>query len=93
MSSDHTGKTLTNERKYPFIVEVPVAAKGLKIDLIRQIVDFHKLRGIAPQLNPALEKVTAVGAFPIWRRRVPSSNSLAARSTKQPALEYADAVS
>ena len=51
MTFDRAGKTLANERKYPFIVEAPVAAKGLKVELSRQIVDFHKSRGIAPQLG------------------------------------------
>ena len=51
MSFDRAGRTLANERKYPFIVEVPVATKGLKVELSRQIVDFHKSRGIAPQLG------------------------------------------
>src|SRR5215469_15635275 len=51
MSSDRAGKSLANERKYPFIVEVRVAAKGLKVELSRQIVDFHKSRGITPQLG------------------------------------------
>ena len=36
MSFDRAGKTLANERKYPFIVEAPVAAKGLKVELSRQ---------------------------------------------------------
>ena len=43
MSFDRAGKTLANERKYPFIVEVPVAAHGLDVELNRQIIDFHKL--------------------------------------------------
>jgi hypothetical protein len=36
------GKTAANEAKYPFIVEVPVAANGLNIELNGQIVGFHK---------------------------------------------------
>ena len=51
MSFDRAGKGLANERKYPFIVEVPVAAKGLKVELSCEIVDFHKSRSIAPQLG------------------------------------------
>jgi hypothetical protein len=51
MSFDRAGKGLANERKFPFIVEVPVATKGLKVELSRQIVDFHKSRGITPQLG------------------------------------------
>ena len=51
MSFARVGKAVANERKYPFIVEVPVATKGLKVELSCQIVDFHKSRGIAPQLG------------------------------------------
>ena len=43
MSFDRAGKTLANERKYPFIVEVPAAADELNVELNRQIVGFHKL--------------------------------------------------
>jgi hypothetical protein len=46
VSSDRAGKAAANERKYPFIVEVPVAANGLDVELNRQIVAFHKSRGI-----------------------------------------------
>jgi hypothetical protein len=45
MSSDRPGKAAANERKYPFIVEVPVAANGLDVELNRQIVAFHQSRG------------------------------------------------
>jgi hypothetical protein len=48
MSLDRRGKALANERKYPFIVEVPVAANGLDVELNREIVNFHKSRGIVP---------------------------------------------
>jgi hypothetical protein len=48
MAFDRGGKAVANERKYPFIVEVPVAATGLDVELNRQIVAFHKSRRIAP---------------------------------------------
>jgi hypothetical protein len=51
MSSDRAGKAAANERKYPFIVEVPVAANGLDVELNRQIVAFHKSRGIPPRFG------------------------------------------
>jgi hypothetical protein len=54
MSLDRAGKALANERKYPFIVEVPVAANGLDVELNRQIASFHKLRGIAPQFGRSI---------------------------------------
>jgi hypothetical protein len=41
MSIDRSGKAMTNERSYPFIIEVPVAANGLDVELNRQIVGFH----------------------------------------------------
>jgi hypothetical protein len=51
MSSDRAGKAAANERKYPFIVEVPVVANGLDVELNRQIVAFHKSRGIPPRFG------------------------------------------
>jgi ribosomal protein S27E len=49
MSIDRrSGKAVGNERKYPFIVEVPVAADGLDRELNRQIIGFHKSRRIEP---------------------------------------------
>ena len=41
-SFDRGGKAVANERKYPFIVEVPVATNGLDVELNRQIIGFHK---------------------------------------------------
>jgi hypothetical protein len=43
MSFARAGKTAANEAKYPYIVEVPIAANGLNVELNRQIVGFHKL--------------------------------------------------
>ncbi len=40
---------LANERKYPYIVELAVAADGLDVQLSRQIVAFHNLRHIRPR--------------------------------------------
>jgi hypothetical protein len=39
---DRGGKGLTNERRYPYIVEVPVTADGLDVGLSRRIINFHK---------------------------------------------------
>jgi hypothetical protein len=39
-------KTLTNERTYPYLVEIPVAAAPLDIALSRQIIEFHESRRI-----------------------------------------------
>ena len=46
MSIDRVGKALANESKYPFVVEVPVAANGLDVELNGQIIGFHKSRRI-----------------------------------------------
>jgi len=51
MSFDRGGKAAANERKYPFIVEVPVAANGLVVELNREIVGFHKSRRIPPRFG------------------------------------------
>lgn len=48
---DRPGKALANERKYPFIVEVPVAASGLNVELNNRIVGFHKSRRILPRFG------------------------------------------
>jgi hypothetical protein len=42
MLVDRAGKAVANEKNYPFVVEVPVAANGLDMGLNRQIVGFHK---------------------------------------------------
>jgi hypothetical protein len=39
---------VTNERKYPHIVELAVGEKGLDVGLGRRIIDFHKTRHIKP---------------------------------------------
>jgi hypothetical protein len=44
-----SGKTLANERRYPNIVELAVPADGLKIELSRRIIEFHKSRQIHPR--------------------------------------------
>ena len=43
---DRSGKARTNERKYPYIVELPVHLNGLDVKLSRQITTFHKSRHI-----------------------------------------------
>jgi hypothetical protein len=44
-------RRLANERKYPFIVEVPVAASGLSRELNNKMIGFHKARRILPQFG------------------------------------------
>ena len=43
---DRSGKARTNERKYPYIVELSVPLTGLDIQLSRHIATFHKSRHI-----------------------------------------------
>jgi hypothetical protein len=42
-------KAVANERKYPFIVELPVSSNGLDVELNSQIVGFHRSRRMTPQ--------------------------------------------
>ena len=51
MAFDRTGKAVANERKYPLVVEVPVAANGLDLELNRQIVSFHNSHRIPPRFG------------------------------------------
>jgi hypothetical protein len=48
MSFERRGKAAANEKKYPFIVQVPVATNGLDVGLNCEIVAFHKSRGATP---------------------------------------------
>ena len=48
---DRSGKAITNERKYPFVIEVPVAANGLDVELNRQIVGFHNSHRVPPRFG------------------------------------------
>ena len=48
---DRVGKAHTNEQKYPFVIELPVAAAGLDVELNGQIIGFHKSRRIPPRLG------------------------------------------
>ena len=43
------GKALTNERKYPHIVELSITADGLDVALGRRIIEFHNSRHIQPR--------------------------------------------
>jgi hypothetical protein len=44
-----TGSALTNERKFPNIVELAVAGNGLDVSLSRRIMEFHKSGNIRPR--------------------------------------------
>jgi hypothetical protein len=43
------GKPAENERKYPYIVAIAMAGKGLDIGLNRRVIAFHKERHIEPR--------------------------------------------
>ena len=90
MPLDRAGKAVANETKYPFIIEVPVAANGLNVELNGQIIGFHKSRRIEPRFGRTVFREGQSyyrWCFPIWRRLAPLSNSLAEHFTKQPALK------
>ena len=44
--SRHGGKAVTNEREYPYIVELSVPADKLGVELSRQMMNFHSSRKI-----------------------------------------------
>jgi hypothetical protein len=44
-----SAKSVSNERKYPNIVELAVTSDGLAAALSNRIVDFHKSRNIQPR--------------------------------------------
>jgi hypothetical protein len=46
MGKPRTGRALTNEIKYPYIVELPVTLKELDAELSRHIIAFHTSRNI-----------------------------------------------
>jgi hypothetical protein len=84
MSFD-AGKAAANETKHPFVIEVPVTAKGLDVKLNGQMSGFTSRAAsrfdLAAPFGEAGNTII-VGAFPIWRRRGPLSDSLAERFTK-----------
>ena len=43
MSFARAGKADVNERKYPFIVEVPAAANGLNVELVESNCQFSQV--------------------------------------------------
>ena len=43
------GKQLTNEGKYPHIVELAMRADGLDVELNRRMIEFHQSRQIQPR--------------------------------------------
>jgi len=51
LAFDHAGKAVTNESKYPFIIEVPVTARGLDNALNGGIIAFHRSRRIPPRFG------------------------------------------
>jgi hypothetical protein len=44
MRKRYVGEALTNERKYPHIVELTITADGLDVALGRRIIEFHNSR-------------------------------------------------
>jgi hypothetical protein len=56
MSFARAGKAAANEAKYPFIVEVPVAANGLNGELNSQIVGFHQSHHTPPRFGRTISR-------------------------------------
>jgi len=50
------GKTLRNERNYPYIVELAVHTHGLDVELSRRVMEFHKSRHIQPRYGRAIAR-------------------------------------
>jgi hypothetical protein len=48
---DRGGKALTNERRYPYIVELAVTPEGLDVELSLGIINFHKSLHIEPRFG------------------------------------------
>jgi hypothetical protein len=57
-------KSLANERAYPYLVDIPVAAAGLDTPLNRQIMKFHESRRI--QLRHGRRILTRGGSYYRW---------------------------
>ena len=84
---DRSGKARTNERKYPYIVELSVPLTGLDIQISRQITTFHKSRHIQVRYGRIrMVKIITAGVSRIYRSLALSSSSLAESYAK--GLEY-----
>jgi hypothetical protein len=46
MGEPHTGRGMTNESEYPYIVELAVHTDKLSVELSRRMLHFHKSRNI-----------------------------------------------
>ena len=49
MRQPRKNKPLTNEIKYPYVVELAVVGDGLDVELSRRIMQFHNSRLIQPR--------------------------------------------
>jgi hypothetical protein len=49
MLHPRSGRSVSNEKNYPYIVELAVSAEPLDIDLSRRIVMFHRSRQVEPR--------------------------------------------
>ena len=49
MTERRVNRPLTNESKYPYIVELAVTGESLGVALSRWIIDFHRARQIQPR--------------------------------------------
>jgi hypothetical protein len=83
MGEPHTGRGITNERKYPYVVELAVDTDELSVELSRRMLHFHKSRNIQVRHGRNIRIETQNyfdGAFPIWRQPDLSPSNLVERS-------------
>ena len=59
-----TSKSVTNEKAYPYVVDIPVATAGLDATLNRQIMKFHESRHI--QLRHGRRILSGGGSYFRW---------------------------
>jgi hypothetical protein len=51
-----SNKATANERKYPYIAELPASVGGLDVALGRRIIQFHKIRHVQPRHGRTIPK-------------------------------------
>jgi hypothetical protein len=56
MRQQLSGKAVTNEKKYPYIVELFVADEKLDVELSRRIMNFHRSRKIQARHGRTIDR-------------------------------------
>jgi hypothetical protein len=60
MGEPHTSRTIINESKYPYIVELAVDTDELSVELSRRMLHFHKSRNIHPRHGRRIIRETQI---------------------------------